>query len=410
MFSIISIILLQFRDRRVTPALLLLIQLALPTLGFAFLQELHGDVPNGWVVLSAPLFVAIGMILWPRGNGTVLTVGRQFDMGMFLRHALVVLTGLAVVHFAIGGIPAFSASLETERFNLGGSGLGGFPSRAVMYALPALALISLATVTDSTKRITVITWSVFIATRLAMGFKGALLEVVFLGVVAYLIRVGKPKFRHLALFVAGLGVALLYVELLRSQYATSGSNATGWAYLLHRSTSQAIESGYMALWYSPEVGLGDPIFWYDLKQLLLRYLGMSEAGDYTFDMLISSLITGTPLGVGMFVVPVTVGGAVYLLFSMDVPLVLVTLVALGLAWSWAVSSVSHKGSVLICAVAAVAIIGIRMFLLNGNGAYLVINLTFTVAMLWMCALPTWFVGRGLARSHRTFRLNAPIGQ
>lgn len=400
MVSIISIVLLLFRDWRVTPALLLLIQLALPTLGFQLLQEQHGEVITGWVVLAAPLFVAFGMVLWPKNQIRRDAEGVPFDMAAFLRHSIVVLTVLAVVHFAIGGIPAFSSSLETERFNLGGSGLGGFPSRAVMYAIPALALISLATVTDRTKRITVIIWGIFIISRLAMGFKGGLLEVIFLGFIAYLIRVGRPKARHLMLFFAGLSLALVYVEVVRSQYATSAGGASALDYILHRSTTQAIESGYMALWYSPSVGLGEPVFWYDLKQLLLRYLGLAGSGDFTFDMLISSIITGTPLGLGMFVVPVTVGGAVYLLFSMSIPFVVAVLVSLGFAWNWAVHAIANKKSVVICIIAAVALIGIRMFLLNGNGAYLIINLTFTIAMLSACALPTSLAGRTVRQRQR----------
>ncbi|WP_426996761.1 hypothetical protein [Pseudarthrobacter sp. N5] len=408
MYSIAAILLVYIKERRITPGALLIAQLSLPTIGFQLLQTQNGDVPKGWLVLIAPLLVAMGMCLGPkRAKSEVDLRELRPDISDFLKHAFWILGILAVLHFAIGGIPVFSASVETERFNLGGSGLGGFPSRAVLYAIPAMALLSLSTVTERTMKSTIAIWILYISTQLALGFKGAVLEIILLAAIAYLIRITRPKLRHIAIFALGLSAALLYVEIVRSLYATTSSGSDNVSYLIERSTTQAIESGYLALWYAPEFSTGDSAFWHDFQQLIARYVGMADSGDYTFDMLMSSIVTGTPLGVGMFIVPVTVGGTVYLMFSLEASFVVPALIAIGWIWTWAISAIRQHASIFVAILSCVAIIGLRMFLLNGNGAYLLINLAFVIVMLWICALPSWY--QSDSRSDGFLRLNRAPG-
>lgn len=406
----LALLLVLIRERRITPGLIVLAQLALPTLGFAILQAENGDVRDGWLVLMAPLVIAVGMALGPNRRASAEQPNANPVFARFLVHAFWILAGLAVLHFALGGIPVFSASIETERFNLGASGLGGFPSRAVLYAIPAVALLALSTVTDTTKRPAAALWFLYVVTQLGLGFKGAVIEIIVLAAIGYLIRVNRPKLKHVALFALSLLIALLYVEIVRSLYATTSIGGTdSWDYILHRTTTEAIESGYLALWHSPDFAGGISAFWHDLEQLLTRYLGNADNGDYTFDMLMSSIVTGTPLGIGMFIVPVTVGGTVYLMFSLATPFVIVALAAIGYAWSWAVASLRGAPSTLRAILAAVLIIGLRIFVLNGNGAYLIINLSFAVFLLGLCALPSLYMNRAhrLAGSPRTFRPEMP---
>ena len=379
-----------------TPGLILIAQLLLPTIGFYILQLENGEVRNGWLVIWAPVVVAAGILVGPRRNPEIGSTVAEPRFARFLVHSFWILSILAVLHFAIGGIPVFSSSVETDRFNLGGSGLGGFPSRAVLYAIPALALLSLSTVNVDTKKQTIAIWTVYILTQLGLGFKGAVLEIIVLAAIGYLVRVARPRIRHMAVFALSLLGALTYVQVVRSLYATtSAGGADGLQYILERSTTQAIESGYLALWYSPDFSGGMSAFWHDTQILLARYLGTSNYSDYTFDMLMSSIVTGTPLGVGMFIVPVTVGGTIYLLFTFGTPLAMAALAAIGWAWAWAVASLRRRPSILRGTLAAVAIIGLRVFLLNGNGAYLAINLSFALLLLWICALPSWYSKRNL---------------
>jgi hypothetical protein len=406
LYSIVAMFLLIVKDRQLTPGLLLIAQLSLPTLGFFILQTENGEVRDGWLVLAAPLIIAVGMMIGPQRKKTTESADSDPIFERFLVHAFWILFVLAMLHFALGGIPVFSSSIETERFNLGGSGLGGFPSRAVLYAIPAVALLSLSTVREATKRQTTAIWLLYVITQLGLGFKGAVVEIIILAAIGYLIRVSRPKLKHMAIFAASLLVAFIYVEVVRSLYATTSVGGTGGIeYMLDRATTQAIESGYLALWHSPDFSGGLSAFGHDFQQLLTRYLGMAEDGDYTFDMLMSSIVTGTPLGIGMFIVPVTVGGAVYLIFSLGTPFVIAVLATIGWAWSWAVASLRGKSTVLRSAFAAVLVIGVRIFVLNGNGAYLVINLSFAVFLLWMCAVPSLYMNRthrlgGALRSDR----------
>ncbi|WP_427172301.1 hypothetical protein [Arthrobacter sp. 92] len=354
----------------------------------------NGEVRNGWLVLAAPVFVAAGMMLGPRRKPEVDSTICDPVFPRFLIHSFWILLVLAALHFAIGGIPVLSANVETDRFNLGGSGLGGFPSRAVLYAIPAVALLSLSTVRAATKRQTIAIWMLYVLTQLGLGFKGAVLEIIVLAGIGYLIRVARPRFKHMAILIVGLVGAFIYVDVVRSLYATTaGGGPGGLQYIWDRSTTQAIESGYLALWNSPDFSGGLSAFWHDLQTLLMRYAGAANDGDYTFDMLMSSIVTGTPLGAGMFIVPVTVGGTVYLMFSLATPVVIAVLGAIGWTWSWAVAGLRCNPTLFRGTFAAVFIIGLRMFLLNGNGAYLVINLMFVVVLLWICALPSWLISR-----------------
>lgn len=397
MSSILALVLLFIKERQITSGFLLIAQWSLPTLGFAILQAKNGEVRDGWLVLVAPLVVAVGMVLGPHRRSATVRSQTNPALSQFLIHAFWILAGLAVLHFALGGVPIFSANIETDRFNLGGSGLGGFPSRAVLYAIPVVALLSASTVTNATKKPTIALWGLFVLTQLGLGFKGGVVEVIVLAAMGYLIRVNRIKLKHMMMFLVSLLIAFVYVELVRSLYATSsGSSSDGFAYILDRATTQAIESGYLALWYSPEFSGGLSAYWHDMWILLARYFGKPDSGDFTFDMLMSSIVTGTPLGVGMFIVPVTVGGTVYLMFTLATPIVVGLLVLVGFAWSWAVALLRGDPPVVRAIFAAVAIVGLRMFVLNGNGAYLTINLAFACFILLMCALPSIY----LNRSHR----------
>lgn len=415
MYSILALLLLLVRERQITPGLILIAQLSLPTLGFAILQTENGDVRDGWLVLAAPLIIAVGMALGPHRKPAKDSVNSNPVLAQFLVHAFWILLVLAILHFALGGIPVFSANIETDRFNLGSSGLGGFPSRAVLYAIPAVALLALSTFSEATKRPTMALWVLYAVTQLGLGFKGAVIEIIVLAAIGYLIRVHSPKLKHIALFSLSLLVAFLYVEVVRALYATTSLLGTGgFEYIWDRATTQAIESGYLALWHSPDFAGGISAFWHDLQQLLARYLGEADSGDYTFDMLMSSIVTGTSLGIGMFIVPVTVGGTVYLMFSMATPLVVGVLTAVGFAWSWAIACLRGSPSILRAIFAAVLVMGLRLFVLNGNGAYLTINLSFAVFLLWVCAVPSLYMNRshrlgGFPPDHGAKILSRPVG-
>lgn len=400
MIAVVALMILFIRYRTVTSGMVAVVQLILPTIGFSILEGENGSVAGDWLVQLAPLVFAAGMILYPRvtaeaagaapvhhstrGNDTLMNRVRHLDfakVNRFLFFSLWVLGALAVLHFLLGGIPVLSADVETQRFSLGASGLGGFPSRAVMYCIPAVALIALATITRSTMRMTIAVWILYVVTQLLLGFKGALIEVVTTAIIGYLVRVRKPRKAVLLWLLVAAGLGALYVNFIASLYTTMAETSGGFDYIVRRATVGAIEAGYDAMRDLYPAAPDGPVFWHDLTVLLQRYTGTATQDGYTFDTLASSMMTGTPLGAGYFIVPVTVGGAVYLLFSTSPLISLAILLALGWLWSKAVAWLRVSASLKSIIIGALLLAGIRIFVLNGNGAYLLINLTFSAAIM-----------------------------
>lgn len=395
MFSILGMLALVLRYRTVTSGMVVVGLLALPTFGFLLLENENGTVNGDWLVQIAPMLVGIGMMIHSRRSvlnnndpelntanfEKLLLAGKVVALPRFLNGCLWLLAILAILHFAIGGIPVLTADVETQRFGLGNSGLGGLPSRAVLYCIPAVALVSLATVSRRTRRVTISIWALYAITQLGLGFKGALLEVGTTAMIGYLIRVKKPKFIVLACMAIALFAGGLYVDFVRTLYTTTAAGSNGFDYLIKRSTTDAIQAGYLALHSFPGQSINYSVFTHDFGVLTQRYLGIGSGDDYTFDMLMSSITTGTPLGAGNFIVPVTVGGPVYLLFSMPELLAVPLLILLGWLWYQAVAWLRSLSSLAAIVTGALMILGIQTFLLNGNGAYLLINLTFSGLML-----------------------------
>ncbi|WP_139195844.1 hypothetical protein [Curtobacterium sp. MCBA15_009] len=365
----------------------MLAQWILPTVGFALLIQDRGPVRGQAVVLLAPLLFTVGVFVASRmGPGLPPPADTTPPWLLsFLRGCVVVLGLLAVLHFSAVGIPLLSSSVETSRFDVGSSGLGGFPSRAVLYALPIAALIGLSTLSRGSRRPAMTLWIVFAVTQVFLGFKGGLIEVLIITALGLTIRLGRLGVKQLLGFAAGGVVAIAYVTYVGSKYQTLAGSDAGLAYVVRRSTSDAIIAGYTALTARP-VGIAEDtsVLIRDVGVLFGRYLGTAPEG-YSFDELVSSVVTGTPIQRGAFLVPVTVGGPVYLLYSMPVLVCVLVLIALGFAWHAAVVRLRRPSRPLATLGAGVAVYGIRVFLLNGNGAYLLINLTFTFVLLVICS-------------------------
>lgn len=380
----------QVRDRAgaAGASMIMLAQWILPTVGFAILVQERGTVQGTTIVLIAPVLFILGTCLsrvLDPGVARSVPVERDF-LPSFLATAAVVLAVLSVLHFRAVGIPLFSSSVETSRFDIGSSGLAGFPSRAVLYGLPIVALIGIATFRESTKRAALFLCATFAITQVFLGFKGGLIEVILISALGLAIRYGKLGVKQLIGLSAGGVLALAYVTFVGSKYQTLAGSESGLSYIVRRSTSDAIIAGYTALTARP-VGIDSDtsVFLRDLSVLFGRYLGTAPEG-YSFDELVSSVVTGTPIQRGAFLVPVTVGGPVYLLYSFPVVVCVVALILFGLVWRSSILRLRAATSPTVTIGAAVVIYGTRLFLMNGNGAYLLINLSFTFCLLLACAI------------------------
>ena len=104
-------------------------------------------------------------------------------------------TAFALFHFASGGIPIFSHNIETSRFEFDSSGFFGIPGRVYLYGLPLVAGVALARSRQAglhwyKDRVTLVAVSVFVVSRLLSGFKGGLLEVLIVLLVAMVLAQG----------------------------------------------------------------------------------------------------------------------------------------------------------------------------------------------------------------------------
>lgn len=376
----------------------LLGQWALPTVGFAVLVRQRGGVPDGWFVLVAPMFFIVGALLArPRGHAPRTSDDVARRLGTFLRVAFCVLLTLATVHFSAVGIPLFSENVETVRFDVGSSGLFGLPSRGVLYATPCVALIALATCSRGTRGPVLAVWTLFLATQIALGFKGALIEVVSISAIGWFARSARLKVREVGGVAFGGMLAVAYVQYVAQRYATLAGGATGLTYVMKRATTDAIEAGYTALAIPIRFRPDGSMFIYDMSVLIDRYLNINGAARYTLDQLVSATVTGTPVGPGAFLVPVTLGGPVYLLEAVSLVPAICILIALGFAWVYSLHWILGGRGMAHIVVAAACIYAIRVFLMNGNGAYVFINIALTCVILAGCLLIAAVAGHGSRR-------------
>jgi hypothetical protein len=87
-------------------------------------------------------------------------------------------------------------------------------------------------------------------------------------------------------------------------------------------------------------------------------------------------LTGTPPSREYFIVPVTIGGPIYLLLTGGILLTVSILVILGFLWSKGSAMIRNPSSHFVGVQLALFLETLSVFLTNGNGAYLLINTGF----------------------------------
>lgn len=387
---LLPVVVVVSRRRELTAQLLLVVSLAPGLIGFALVSRARGMPEEGLLVLLAPALVAVGLVLHvPRTAGLdAPPPGSGLLAARPLSCAAAGVLALAAYHFAVVGIPVLSARVETVRFSLGASGLMGLPSRALLFGLPILALLTATHRGRVSTTTTAWVWGGFVVSRMAMGFKGGLLEVVIVALTAGLLRGARPRVGTVVALVAGLVAALLFGLFIGGRYGTlAGGDGPGADYVAARLTTGAADPAWWLVEYREEVTAGGSAALHDAQYFAYRYLDLPGGPSFATDQLVSSLVTGTIRSGDSFLVPVTVGGGAYLLASVGLPLAVLGLVLCG-AWFSRSCRRLAEGTSLPAAVAAAAVlIGVRTFLLNGGGMYLLINYAFTCALLLLpCAL------------------------
>lgn len=229
--------------------------------------------------------------------------------------------GLVGYHFAVGGIPLFSDGIEIDRFNFTSSGLFGIPGRMYMMGLPLLLVYisiirSRTVVHKSINVVYVLTWVVFITSRIFSGFKGSLLEVVLTIMFIHAIENKPISVYNKRLFTYALVLfsSLLFAGLIAGRYgATYGIDfMDSIAYLLDRMTTIAAQPAEYVMSAAEKHTMDSSYSGYyfqDFAYILKKYLRISlvEGDVFTLEKTVSAGLYGVPLSEDYFIVPVTIG-------------------------------------------------------------------------------------------------------
>ena len=247
-----------------------------------------------------------------------------------LRAAAIVTIALTLYHFVTVGLPILSGQVELARWQTTESGLYGLPSRAYQIGLPTMLIVIGIVRARQTvhqprlERLYNVALAVFVASRLAGGFKGGALQILLVLLLIRLVGVHSDRLGRLVLrySVAAL-VALGAMYAVSSSYNTVRARATTesvsvFDQLVTRVTTVAAAPVRLTISERlPErtgVLPGDPLG-HDLSHYVRRYAPGLESAEYPFNLYVSSAVTGRPLDGTRFVVPTTPGLVATLFFA-----------------------------------------------------------------------------------------------
>jgi hypothetical protein len=325
-----------------------------------------------WLYLSLPAF-ALGVVL--RRHEPAVDRPQTCTQGRRAGNvATVVVLTLTLVHFGRAGVAAISSGVETSRFDFSASGLGGIPSRAVLFSLPVLVLAVTCRpdlVSPVARRAA---WTVFVLSRLALGFKGGLFEAAVLLLLAFFISQKRLSLRYAVSGVAIVLAALGYSAWIGARYSTiQGSGGVTLDYYVERLTSQSARPGWALLNLGREQFVGSSAWTQDVMYFFGKYFDRSTGVNFASDQIVSSVITNTPRSSTSFLVPVTTGGAPYLTASFGIVAATLVLFSLGYLWSVAEGFIRMSEYEVIPFAGAALLLAIQVGISNGGLVYLLIN-------------------------------------
>lgn len=307
---------------------------------------------------------------------------------------------LVAIHFARGGAPLLSSNVETARFQIASSGLLGIPSRAYLFGLPiiVLAYASLRNRTRHESQVLAVVAAMFVASRMLGGLKAGLLEVMFVALIALIIRSRGSSLISSAAVLRRvlLGVlAVFFAAYLSTQYATVHTKSVAGAanYLSNRLTTGTVSAGAFAV---EAHGLGErgPYIYRDFLYYGNRYAkgipaawGLFTPPQYSTSRLISTGLTGVAPNTSDYVSPIAVGLTPSLFLDWSWPGVVFGMALAGflirrLQWR------SIQRSALSSGIwGASCLVGMYV-IINGGLAYYSINFAAT-AVLYIVAGRAW---------------------
>jgi len=381
-------------------ALVVAIQMVFREVGLITLASLGSTYYSTvWIFLGSLLMFIVGyliteMVLRNRRSISEPTLTPLNDRAVM---AVVVTAGtLAMYHLVVGGIPLFSSSIETARFDFTSSGIFGIPGRMYLFGINIAWVVASANAQAHGMR-----WrayypwrwatAVLLVAAVLSGFKGELLSLAY-SVVAVYVIVSKRRLTFGAAvrkywWIGAIGIAYFAaIAALYPSYSTRGDSVVSQFY--SRLTTIPAQPIQYAIEGYGSVGLGTPIF-SDFTYFLQKYGGGDVTGMYTFERAVSASIIGVDPSSSAFTTPVTVSAFAELYVSFGIVLALLAMALCGSVFSFGESAPRHSTLGLIMR----AVIGIMMvsWLVKGGLAYHFLNFAAVTLMLALVGVAAHFM-------------------
>ena len=407
----LPLVTLWWDSAKLTPLVVTSVSLTPVLLGYAELDALNGTSTTLMYCAAVGLLV-IGHLIhqsWSRlrrpaaSTADLNHLPRRSTPGVVVFSCVVII--LTFYHFFATGVPLLSEDVETARFDFTSSGLLGIPGRMFLFGLPfTVLLVSVAAfrnLVPVSRTLLYFVWVCYIATGLLGGFKGGLVAVLTIMLLARSV-ISKPVSLRRAvvgwrvLVIAG---ALLYCGLISFRYRSLGltNPSDVIPYLAARATTSAAAPGYLVFSRYGTDGTGGDHYAQDATYFLGKYLPFVFTDDGTalpFDKTVSAALYNTPISGKAFIVPVTVGAFPELVSNVGIGGAMTGMLLIGVFISYFVSRAQQSRGAFQSALFALTVNLLQIYILNGNLVYTCFNLILVGLLLFglycVCHIPWVF--------------------
>lgn len=343
-------------------------------------------------------------------NGQLLEARSPTAYLLVITLFAVIVFAFVVYHYAIGGIPLFSSSVETLRFDLARSGLLGIPSRmqaiGILFVLFLLGTYAQRVVRRPryARRLLLFMYGLTAITLLLSGFKSSLIVLIE---VLVILNTYVPSWRYrerlsvrvLAVYSA---VALLAVFVIAGVYAAArGVDIDIVSRVVERIFYVSGRPFYFVVTeFVPTHGSTQGhLLWLDVQYLLGQLGVISNYVDLTGSQVISSALHGRSSLVE-FVVPTTINIFGWLYVEWGTAGLAVGSFVLGTGLSWLYYRPFRSRSILGQTCLLYLQLAVFVAVTRGNVGYAMGNRIVTLLFLVGLLLALTLIVFGLLRSLR----------
>lgn len=396
-----------WESAKLTPLVVTSVSLTPVLLGYAELDASNGT-NTALMYCAAVSFLVAGHVLhqgWGRLRRPAAVPGvnrlpRRSTPGVICFSCVVIV--LTFYHFFAAGVPLLSEDVETARFDFTSSGLLGIPGRMFLFGLPFTVLLvsssAFRKLMPVSRKLLYAVWISYIATSLLGGFKGGLVAVLTIMLLARSV-VSRPLSLRRALVgwrVLVIVGALLYCGLISFRYRSLGLTSPGDVipYLAARATTSAAAPGYLVFSRYGTDGTGGDHYAQDASYFLRKYLPFifpDNGVTLPFDKTVSAALYRTPISSRSFIVPVTVGAFPEMVSNVGVGFAMAGMFLVGVFISYFVTRAQLSGGAFQSALFALTVNLLQIYILNGNLVYTCFNLVlvglFLFGLYSVCHIP-----------------------